>query len=245
MIRIEALAVAGKPRARLAALTLALAPGQLVGVVGSNGAGKSTLLKAIAGLVGHEGRISVFGSDVTGMPAHRRARHLGYLAQERIMPWPLLPAEVVQLGYSAALSSDVIDAVLGDVDAQSFKDRVVTGLSGGERARVLLARLLVNPALLWLLDEPLAGLDIRHQIEIMRLLKNRADDGRLIFSAMHELTLAARFCDQLLLLDSGELIAAGSPAMVLSDANLARAFGVRRDASGFDIVLDQNLPDKA
>ena len=242
MLSLHNLSAAG----RLHDITFDAPPGQLVGVIGANGSGKSSLLKAVAGLLAHDGKVTIHDQDVSSLPAHERAPLLGYLAQERRIPWGLTGIETVQLGRTQPIAHDDLQAVLRDVDAAGFSHRTLDQLSGGERARLLLARLLVSPALLWLLDEPLAALDIRHQIQVMQLLARIAHKGRTIIIALHDLALAVRYCDRLLVMRDCRLIADGAAATLLDEALLREAFGLRGHVtSGLDIVLDENLPDKA
>ena len=211
--------------------------GRLVGLIGPNGAGKTTLLRALLGLVEMAGgRVVLAGRDMTDMPAHRRARHLGYLPQGGVIHWPITVDRLVTLGrlphqepwrsLSAADRRAVADALVA-TDVAHLRHRVATTLSGGERTRALLARVLATGAPIILVDEPIAGLDPEHQLAVMTLLAGLAEQGRTVLAVLHDLGLAARFCHQLVLLDKGGVVASGPPAEVLTTDNLARVYRIR------------------
>ena len=227
-------ALAGRPVLR--DLTCAAAAGELLGLLGPNGAGKTTLLRALAGLIRPQaGRILLDGEDLAALRPRERARRLAFLPQSPECAWPMRAENIVALGLvpfgteRAPAGRAAVREALAATDALHLRDRPMTALSGGERARVFLARALVaNPRLL-LADEPVAELDPGHQLDIMALLRRRADAGGAIVAVLHDLTLAARFCDRLLLIEGGRLLAEGRPEAVLSPANLARAYGVRAE----------------
>ena len=211
--------------------------GRLVGLIGPNGAGKTTLLRALLGLVPMAGgRVVLAGRDMTDMPAHRRARHLGYLPQGGVIHWPITVDRLVTLGRlphqepwrspSTADRRAVADALVA-TDVAHLRHRVATTLSGGERTRALLARGLATGAPSVLVDEPIAGLDPEHQLAVMALLAGLAEQGRTVLAVLHDLGLAARFCHQLVLLDKGGVVASGPPAEVLTPDNLARVYRIR------------------
>ncbi len=212
-------------------------PGQLLGLVGPNGAGKSTLLRALAGLrdcargeVRYDGRLR---GELGALPL---SQQLAYLAQRGPVAWPLTVERLVALGRLPHLPSwgardaqgtAAIDAALADTDTLHLRHRIVDTLSGGELARALLARALAVGGAALLADEPVAALDPYHQLQVMEILRARADSGRTVIVVLHEITLAARFCDRLLLLDRGRVVAAGRPADVLTDDNLHATYRVR------------------
>jgi len=220
----------------LSDVSATLKPGQLIGVLGPNGAGKSTLARAILGLVRTHGSVSIDGQALAGMAPAAVARRIAYLPQGQALHWPLSVERVVALGRlphlapmsrMAAADHAAVEAAMARVDVTGFRDRDATTLSGGERARVLLARALAQGASALVADEPLAALDPRHRIEVATLLRAEADAGRLVIVVLHDLSLAARMCDRLLLLDHGRLVADGAPATVLTPERLATVFGVR------------------
>ena len=210
--------------------------GELVGLVGPNGAGKSSLLKAILGLVETSGEVMLDGHSLDDMGITVRAKQLSYAAQGAPVHWPLLVEHVVGLGRMPHLNpwqkltvSDEksITAAITATDCMHLKGRTVTSLSGGERARVLLARVLASDTPYILADEPVASLDPAHQLDVMDILKTQATDGKGVMVVLHDLALAARYCDRIIMLDEGKTIGQDTPDVMLSDAHLADVFGVK------------------
>ncbi|MFC0810829.1 ABC transporter ATP-binding protein [Paracoccus panacisoli] len=206
-------------------VSLAVPPGQFVGLIGPNGAGKSTLMRAALGLIAAEGT-----SDLAALPPARRARRAAWLPQTREVAWPIPVAALVRLGRRAdpdrRADAPPVAEALAALDATHLRDRRATELSGGELARVLIARLLAQRTPLILADEPVAGLDPAHQLAVMALFRDLARQGRTVIAAVHELGLAARYCDRLVLMDRGRLVADGAPAEVLTASHLRDSFGV-------------------
>ena len=209
--------------------------GSFTGLIGPNGAGKSTFLRACLGLVPTSGKVHLDGIDLTNLRAAERARHLAYLPQERETAWAMSVEAVVALGrlphharFTATSEHDraAIEAALTRMDLSAFRQRAVTSLSGGERARVLIARALAQETPVLLADEPLAGLDPQHQIALMRIFRELAAEGRIVIASMHDLTLAARWCDRLLLLQGGRAHAQGRPEDVLTARTLEEVYTV-------------------
>lgn len=234
MVRLERVAVSLGGRRIVEDISADLSGG-VTGLIGPNGAGKSTLVRAIAGLVPSEGAILVDGTNVGSMPVGDRAKRIAYLPQGQAVHWPLTVERLVSLGRlphlapfarPGAADAAAIERALERTDLLDLGDRPVDQLSGGERARVLLARALAVEAPLLLADEPLAALDPAHQIDVMRLLRAEADRGATVIAVLHDLTLAARWCDRLLLIDRGRLIADGRPHDVLSAERIGTVYGV-------------------
>jgi iron complex transport system ATP-binding protein len=227
-------ALAGRPV--LNDVSLSLSPGHLVALVGPNGAGKTTLLRALAGLLPSDGAILVGGDPLSSLPLRERAKRFAYLPQGHIVHWPLPARDIVALGRyphgatdPARLSPKDAEAVLRAmqaVDVMEFAERRVTELSGGERSRVALARVLAVEAPVILADEPTASLDPRHQIDVMKSLRTTADQGTLVIVVTHDLGLAARFADTVLVLSDGRLVSQGVPAEALSEQLVADVFRI-------------------
>jgi iron complex transport system ATP-binding protein len=223
-------------RAVLRNISLSLSPGHLVALVGPNGAGKTTLLRTLAGLVPSAGAVHIGGDALSSLPLRERARRFAYLPQGHIVHWPLPARDVVALGRyphgatdPARLSPRDDEAVLRAMqvaDVMEFRERPVTELSGGERSRVALARVLAVEAPVILADEPTASLDPRHQIDVMKSLRAVADTGTLVIVVTHDLGLAARFADTVTVLSEGHLASQGPPAQALSDQVMADVFRI-------------------
>jgi iron complex transport system ATP-binding protein len=227
---------------------------ELTVLIGPNGAGKTTLMRALAGLIPAEGRIDVEGKPLATLTVRERARRIAYLPQGHVFHWPMPVAAVVALGRYAygdsfsTLSDDDRRAVakaLAATGTEGFAHRAVTTLSGGERARVALARALACEAPILLADEPTVSLDPRHQLVVMQLLARAAHDGGAVLAIGHDLALAARFADRIVMMDRGRLVADGAPREVLTVERIAAVFGVEAviadDASGPHPVLVRPL----
>ena len=217
-------------------VSLALSPGHLVALVGPNGAGKTTLLRALAGLVPSDGTIHVGGDELSSLSLRERARRFAYLPQGHLVHWPLPARDIVALGRyphgatdPARLTPRDAEAVLRAMqaaDIMEFSDRRVTELSGGERSRVALARALAVEAPVILADEPTSSLDPRHQIDVMKTLRAAVDKGALVIVVTHDLGLAARFADTVLVMSEGRLVSQGAPAEALSEQVMAEVFRI-------------------
>lgn len=244
MLALEHVGVTLGRRAVVANVSAAFAPGTLTGIVGPNGAGKSTLARAMLALVPATGRVTLDGDDVAAMPRAALARRIAYLPQGQTLHWPLTVERLVGLGRLphlapmskiGAADADAIARAMVRADVAGLRNRIATELSGGERARVLFARALAVEAPALIADEPLASLDPGHQIDVMELMRAEADAGALVIAVLHDLTMAARYCDRLLLIDEGAIVADGAPADVLTPDLLRRVYGIdARVESGGD-----------
>ncbi len=202
------------------------APGRVTVLLGPNGAGKSTLLKCLTGLITPEkGGAILDGAPLARIPARERARQLAYLAQDPVVHWNLVVRELVALGrlphrgpFGGPSAADLaaVDQAMADTEITHFADRPVHSLSGGERARVLLARVLAGEPRWLLADEPLASLDPAHQLDMLRLLRRAARSGAGVLLVLHDLNQAARIADDVLVLKAGRLIASGPATTTLS-----------------------------
>jgi iron complex transport system ATP-binding protein len=215
--------------------TLALRPGEIGALVGPNGAGKTTLVRALAGLQPAEGEITLQGRALKTYSPRERARMIAYLPQGHVFHWPMSVASIVALGrhphgdaFSSPAAGDgaAVSRALAATGIETFAARPVTTLSGGERARVALARALATGAQILLADEPTASLDPRHQLIVMDLLRQAARAGGTVLAIVHDLTLAARFADRVLVMDGGRIVADGAPDAALSAARIAQIFAV-------------------
>jgi iron complex transport system ATP-binding protein len=231
---IEDLHVAYAGRTVVAGAHLLAAPGEITGLVGPNGSGKSTVLRTVyRHLRPVAGRVLLDGTDLRELSPARSARHVAALPQERGGDFELTVREVVVMGripYKRAFAGDdaadhdLVDGALADVGMTGHADRRFAELSGGERQRVLLARAFAQRPDLLVLDEPTNHLDIRHQVELLALLRDRR---RTTLVSLHDLNAAASVCDRLHVLHEGRVVASGPPREVLRPALLARVFGVR------------------
>ncbi|PSR04264.1 MAG: ABC transporter [Bacteroidetes bacterium SW_8_64_56] len=212
--------------------------GRWVGVLGPNGAGKTTLLRAIGGHIPFEGDICLEGVPNEDLRAQKRARTLAFVRQARSLTFDFTVEEFVLLGRAPhrgwfqayrASDQDRVRETLARVDLEDFGHRSVLSLSGGEMQRVFLAQALVQDADLLLLDEPTAHLDVHYQFSFMDRVRTQVAEGRTVLAVGHDLELAARYADRLLLLDEGKLRAEGPPAAVLTPDRIAKVFGMRAE----------------
>jgi iron complex transport system ATP-binding protein len=236
LLTAKALSVTLGGRAVLKDISLSLSSGHLVALVGPNGAGKTTLLRALAGLLPPTGEIRVGGDALSTLRLSERARRFAYLPQGHIVHWPLPARDIVALGRTphgatdparlSPIDAEAVKRAMQATDVVEFSERRVTELSGGERSRVALARVLAVEAPVILADEPTASLDPRYQIDVMTNLRKAADGGTLVIVVTHDLGLAARFADTVLVLSEGRLVAQGAPAEALSEKIMAEVFRI-------------------
>ena len=221
--------------------------GEWVALIGPNGAGKTTLLRAIAGLLPHEGSVSLLDRPAATLERRERARLLALVPQAPETPPWLTVAEYVLLGRTphlgplareGAADREAAASALERLELGPLAERPLGTLSGGERQRAVVARALAQEAPIVLLDEPTAALDIGHQQQALELLDAlRTTDGLTLVAAMHDLTLAAQYADRVLLLDEGRVVADGTPVEVLTEAALAAHYG----ASVRVVTVDERL----
>jgi iron complex transport system ATP-binding protein len=224
LMSIENLTVAR----RLVDASLEIHEGEVLGLIGPNGAGKSTLLNAITGLLARSGRIRMGGQDLERLDSLQRARQIALQPQFIESVWALSVHDIVSMGRLPWGDTDqsVIRAVMQQANITAFANRHVNELSGGERARVWLARVLANQPLVLLVDEPVANLDIHYQQEVMQILQDYARAGHAVMIAIHDLSLAARYCDRLCLMDKGRVVKTDSIEAVLDSEILSPVFNV-------------------
>ncbi len=236
LLQVRDLHVALAKQTVIGGVSLSVEPGEIVGLIGPNGAGKTTLMKAAQGLLPRQsGIITLGGDELEQLAPADRARRLAWLPQEREIAWPIAVGRLVGLGrlphHGSAKGGRqsnrrAVARAMQQANVAHLAGRPATALSGGERARVLLARALAQEAPLLLADEPAAGLDPGHQIDLMQTLRTLADAGNGVLVSMHDLGLAARWCNRLLLLERGQILADGPPAAVLTTTRIRTAYGV-------------------
>lgn len=234
MITLQNLSVTRGTRRAVEGASFEITQGELTGLIGPNGAGKSSLLSALAGVLPYDGAIEIAGQDAQQISPRDRAKHIAYLPQERRIDWPVTVERLVMLGRLPHLGpfrghtqedEAAVTRALTAVDALHLKDRIATRLSGGEMGRVLMARALAVETLFLLADEPVAALDPAHRLMTMERLKaHAAQNGVLV--VLHDLGLAARFCDRLIVMQEGRIVAEGKPADILTDQLLADVYGI-------------------
>jgi iron complex transport system ATP-binding protein len=223
-------------REALSGVTAAFAAGAVTGIVGPNGAGKTTLFRTALGLMPLAGgAIHVLDKPLAQWSREGLARAMSYLPQGADAHWPVSARQLVSLGrlphrgaFAALSAVDAlaIDEALTRCDAGQFADRRMDELSAGERARVLFARALATAAPVLLADEPAAYLDPSHQLRLMELLREESARGTAVAVTLHDLALASRHCDEIIVLDRGRVAGQGAPQDALSDPLLARVFGI-------------------
>ena len=240
-------------RAVVEAVDLTVRRGEIVALLGANGAGKTTLLRALAGLAPHEGRLDWSGAPLRLLSRAARARAIAYLPQGGEAAWPLPARDVVALGRlphgaRAPLTGGdaaAVAAAMQACDVTALADRAATELSGGERARVLLARALAVEADLLLADEPVAALDPGHQLAVMAALAAQARRDRAVLVVTHDVGLALRFCPRIVLMRGGRLVADLPAALALASGALEQAFGVAfvaAEVDGLRLVAPREIP---
>ena len=212
-------------------VSLSVGAGECVGLLGPNGAGKTTLMRGALGLMPHRGH-----SSLTALPLKTRAKTVAWLPQAREIAWPVTVETVIALGRLPHLAAGAspapedqtaIDSAMSRMGLDSYRGRIATQLSGGEQARVLIARALAQATPVLMVDEPAAGLDPAHQIALMQTLAQEARGGRIVVASMHDLGLAARYCTRLVVLWRGGIAADGPPEAVLTPELLADVFQIR------------------
>jgi iron complex transport system ATP-binding protein len=236
-------------------VTLALGPGEVLGLAGPNGAGKTALLRVACGVLRPQaGRVAVGGRPLASFSRRELARQLAVVPQNTQVAFPFTVAEVVLMGRSPHLGAwsfaPLADLALAReamawVGVEELADRSILELSGGERQLVLIARALAQAPRALLLDEPTSHLDLQHRIRVLERVREFVRSGRSALIVSHDLVLAASGCDRLALLAHGRLLAVGEPAAVLTPDNLRRAYGIEADVlagpGGAPLVVPRSL----
>ncbi|HEX2654156.1 MAG TPA: ABC transporter ATP-binding protein [Xanthobacteraceae bacterium] len=224
--------------------------GEIVGLIGPNGSGKTTLLRVLANLrIPDHGEVRYGGKMAREIGTKSLAQQIAYLAQASNVHWSMRVDTLIALGrlphrrfFAGPSAHDhaAIERAMAAADVLALRSRTMNEVSGGERMRILLARALAVEASLLLADEPIAALDPLHQLEVMELLRATARQGRGVVVVLHDLSLAARFCDRLVLLANGGILVSGTPREVMTDRHLADAYGVevvRGERDGMPFVV--------
>jgi iron complex transport system ATP-binding protein len=234
VLEIAGLGASYGSRRVLEDVELRVAAGEIVAVLGPNGAGKSSLVRAVSGVLpGYSGSARVLGDEVRGIPARELARRVAVVPQEPRFELPFTALEIALMGRHPHLAGlafesdrdvELARGALAAAGAGALADRRIDELSAGERQRVMFARALAQEAPLLLLDEPASFLDLRHQVELFDRLRELAASGRAVVAVLHDLNLAAEYCDRVLLLRRGRVAAFGRTAEVLTYALLTEVF---------------------
>jgi len=239
-------------------VSTAVREGQFVGLIGPNGAGKTTLLRTMSGVLDPDaGRVGIDGDDVADLSSRESSRRVAVVPQDTTVSFDFSVEQVVEMGrhpyrsrFGGGSGDDrrIVRDAMQRVDVARFADRSIGSVSGGERQRAILARALAQDTPVLLLDEPTASLDVTRQVETLALVRELVEDGKTAVAAIHDLDLAARFCDELALLSGGEIVASGPPERVLDGDTVSDAFDGRavvgRDAiTGAPTV--RALPERA
>lgn len=230
LLTLKDFSVTRRKREILRGIDLSVGPGELIGIIGPNGAGKTTLMRAALGLIDATGY-----SSLKALVPSARGRAVAWMPQSREIAWPVDVQTLVMLGRTPHLGPgqrpstadrDAVERALQHMDLGAYRARTATRLSGGEQARVLIARALAQEAPLLMADEPNAGLDPAHQIATMRSFAAIAAGGRSVVVSLHDLGLAARHCTRLVVIDRGKIAADGPPQDVLTPDLVRETFGI-------------------
>ncbi len=256
LLGVENLSVRIGDRAIIDNVALSVGHGELVGLIGPNGAGKTTLLKACLGLIRASGDIHLIDRPLARVKPLERARAVAYLPQDHEIAWAVAVRQVVSLGrqpwrecstFGDYAGGQIIARAMQRMGVDGLAERRADTLSGGERARVLIARALAQATPLLIADEPVAGLDPAHQIALMDVFASLLKEGRSVVCSLHDLALAARWCTRLVMLAEGRVVADGPPSVVLTPENLRRVYGVEAffgHADGGPVVMPTGLSKK-
>ncbi|HEY7808751.1 MAG TPA: ABC transporter ATP-binding protein [Allosphingosinicella sp.] len=220
-------------KGRLPALDLTLEAPQLVCLVGPNGSGKTSLLHSLSGIGSPSGVVRIDGHALSAASPAQRRRLLSYLPAAREAAWPLTALDLVRLGLPSSAGKAEAEAALEQLDLLTFADRRADRLSTGERSRVLIARALAARPRLLLLDEPIANLDPLWQLKLMDLLAGLARDGQAVLLALHDLDLAARYAERLIVMSGGKVAADGAPGQVMDSDAIRSVFGIEKGEAGW------------
>ena len=237
LLTADSISFAYDDRRILEKVSLTIAAGEFVGLIGANGSGKTTLLRILLGLLPAQTGEVILGADpIVNLSRREIARRATLVRQDTTVDFDFTAREIVAMGRNPylgrftpekAADQRAIASAMRATETESFENRFVTELSGGERQRVHIARAVAQETPLILLDEPTSNLDLTHQFDALQLIKNVTRAGKAALAAIHDLGLAWRFCNRLLLLSNGRIVADGKPFEVITETNLLNHFGLR------------------
>ncbi|HHI30529.1 heme ABC transporter ATP-binding protein [Methanosarcinales archaeon] len=234
MLKINNLKVCYGRTQVLRDVSLEAEEGELLGIIGPNGSGKTTLIRAITGVIKPEhGKIISQGENLSGWDANTIAKHIAVVPQSVSIDFEFTIEEIVLMGRTPHLNRkerpedhEIVRDSMKQTGTMHLKDRLITELSGGEVQRVIIARALAQEPKILLLDEPTSHLDIRGQVEVLHLIKELVNGGMTALAVIHDLNLAAAYCDKIALICNGQIMAHGRPHDVLTPENIQEAFKI-------------------
>lgn len=237
MMRLEEITFSYEKDPVLSDVSFQLQPGEFVGVIGPNGSGKSTLLKLMGGILRtNQGKLAFKGRDLRSYKRKELARSISWLPQETHLVFSFKVSDVVLMGrhpYLSRLAFEgeedflIAQRAMEMTDTSKFSDRLFNEISGGEKQRVMIAGAIAQQSEMMLLDEPTSALDIKYQIEILNILKRlNESEGVTLILALHDLHLASKFCNRLVLLNKGRVVRSGTPEQVLQKETLEEVYGI-------------------
>jgi iron complex transport system ATP-binding protein len=239
MLEIKDLNVSYGSKKILKSINATAKKGEIIGIVGPNGSGKTTLLKSIAKYLDPDsGTITINGKNINHMNSREIARHIAVVSQVISIDFEFSVKDVVLMGRTPYIKGSektediqIAEEAMKKTNTYEFRDRFVTQLSGGELQRVIIARALAQTPGILLLDEPTSHLDIAHQVEVFDVVKNASEQGLLVIAVIHDLNLAAHYCDRIFMLKSGEILSSGTPESVFTELNLEKTFRIPVEVS--------------
>lgn len=244
LLSSQALSFSYDKNSQLLGINITCYRGEFIGLIGANGAGKSTLLKLLLGLLpAKQGKIDINGHDLKHLKRREIAKQIAFVPQSIDLPFAFSVEEIVMMGRNPYLGpfqlasnkdKEIVAQALQTTDIKHLQHRKVNQLSGGEKQRVIIARALAQQCECLLLDEPIASLDICHQLETLNLIRSLTQHGKLAITAIHDLNLAAAYCSRLILIDKNQkgdicIVADGTPQQVLTPQNLKQCFNIKAD----------------
>jgi iron complex transport system ATP-binding protein len=245
MISLDKIQVAFGNNKALFDISHKFKPGALTVIIGPNGAGKSTLLRAMAQILPFQGKIHLTdGRELRDISMPERARRIAYLAQDRSIAWNMSAIEIAMIGWPSSEAEEgkrrAFEALMR-LGLHEMAERGIHSFSGGQKSRVLLARLLASRSDILLLDEPLIALDPAWQREVLQIMRESTRQGRTVIMSLHDLGLALNFADELIVLDEGELVASGPPSDIMTSALLDRVFDLDARLEIHDMGAQLNI----